>query len=103
MEQAIKLADDSQIMADIIYIAGEIEAYVVKGTNVRKDFWSDVDAALLEVEHSGVLSVGAPSLERVMAKVRHELAGYNALYECDSKCPVCASEKAALKEANSKL
>jgi hypothetical protein len=79
-EKAIQFhPNDMDIIADIIYKAAEIEAYVTEGKNPRGDFYSCVDTALAEVDHAHVLNVSEDKKRKVMELVRKWLKEYDAL------------------------
>ena len=73
------LKQDSDIVADIIYKASEIEEYITTGKNPREDFFSCVDAALAEVDHAGIQEVSESSKQKTMVIVRKWLKEYDAL------------------------
>lgn len=78
-EKAITLKDDLDIVADLIYRAAEIEAYIAEGKNPRGDFYSCVDTALAEVDYASIANVGDDKKRKVMEVVRKWLKEYNAL------------------------
>jgi hypothetical protein len=67
------------IVADIIYKASEIEAYITDGKNPRSEFQSCVDVALSEVDCAEIANVGNDKKQKVMEVVRKWLMEYDAL------------------------
>lgn len=79
-DRAIALKPASlDIVADTIYKAAEIEAYIRDGKNPRGDFFSCVDTALSEVDHENIPEVSEASKRKTMASVRKWLKEYDAL------------------------
>jgi hypothetical protein len=78
-EKAMVLKDSLDIVADLIYKAAEIEAYITEGKNPRGDFYSCVDAALNEVDHGSVPEVSDSSKRKTMVVVRKWLKEYDAI------------------------
>lgn len=78
-EKALPLKADLDIVADLIYKAAEIEAYVADGKNPRLDFQSSVDTALAEVEHASIAGVTEASKKKTLECLRKWLKEYDAL------------------------
>ena len=78
-EKAMALRSDMDIVADIIYKAAEIEAYITNGKNPRAEFFSCVDTALAEVDAAEIPNVAEEKKRKVMAEVRKWLKEYDAL------------------------
>lgn len=78
-EKALLCRVDTDIVADIIYKAAEIEAYIVDGKNPRDEFITCVDVALAEVDHADIAHVGNDKKRKVMESVRRWLKEYDAL------------------------
>jgi hypothetical protein len=78
-EKALALRTESDMACDVIYIAAEIEAYIVEGKNPRDEFITCVDAALAEVDHADIAHVGNDKKRKVMEFVRRWLKEYDAL------------------------
>ena len=78
-EKAMALKAELDIVADLIYKAAEIEAYIKEGKNPRGDFYSCVDAAMAEVDYASIPEVSEPSKRKTIAVVRKWLKEYDAL------------------------
>ena len=78
-EQAMQLRTETDIVADVIYKAAEIEAYILNGKNPRDEFQSCVDTAIKEVEHAEIAHVGDDKKKRVLDVVKHWLKEYDAI------------------------
>ena len=78
-EKAMALKSDLDIVADLIYKAAEIEAYIKEGKNPRGDFYSCVDTAMSEVDHASIPEVSEASKRKTMVIVRKWLKEYDAL------------------------
>ena len=78
-EKALALRISTDVAHDLIYIAAEIEAYIVEGKNPRANFIACVDVALAEVDHAAIAHVGEDKKRKVMECVRHWLKEYDIL------------------------
>ena len=78
-EKAMALKADLDIVADLIYKAAEIEAYITDGKNPRGDFYSCVDAAMSEADYASIPEVSQASKRKTMVVVRKLLKEYDAL------------------------
>jgi hypothetical protein len=78
-EKAMALKADLDIVADLIYKAAEIEAYITEGKNPRGDFYSCVDTAMSEVDHASIPEVAESSKRKTLVVVRKWLKEYDAL------------------------
>ena len=78
-DRAMTLKADLDIVADLIYKAAEIEAYITDGKNPRGDFFSCADTAMSEVDHANIPGVSESSKRKTMVVVRKWLKEYGAL------------------------
>lgn len=78
-EQALKMKEGTEIAADVIYRAAEIEAYLTEGKNPREDFMVCVDAAMSELDCAAIPEVSDSSKRKTLVVVRKWLKEYDAL------------------------
>lgn len=78
-EQAVKIKRETYDAYECIFVACEIEAYILNGEQLRKDFIASVECAIADVRCRGVDGVSKLDLEKVLELVEEELKDYDAL------------------------
>jgi hypothetical protein len=67
----------TDLAADLIYTASEIEIYLFNSKNPRRDFEGSVLAAIKEVERASIIGVGETTKIKVIERVKHWLRKYD--------------------------